>query len=328
MEEIRRARNVEGIYTTRLGRVLEEPGIDAPQVYVRVRHIDLGMVKQASKPYQTVAAVKRIVPRRKKKKMKDNASLTRTGTSSLSADRGRQFRQNYLAQLALEQTEDRDENHELEGNSQTDTQEVLPTVDVPADDVIIVVMGHVISCGLDLISSGKGIHTDQELKSSMLSLEGLTARSNITNRERRHVKAVKEWAQGDGSGTNFEISREVGFSEAFEQADKETLYPQPGEMNLSSTKKRHGTLGEQAYTTPRRNRANVPETSEEEEANFFANVSNYGIQPTILSLIAPHNAAFYLETRSLPKPLTELHNDENLENDLEELLQRSKQFIE
>ena len=57
MEEIKRARNVEGIYTTRLGRVLEEPGIDAPQVYVRVRHIDLGMVKQASKPYQTVAAV-------------------------------------------------------------------------------------------------------------------------------------------------------------------------------------------------------------------------------------------------------------------------------
>ncbi|PFX15896.1 Tetratricopeptide repeat protein 38 [Stylophora pistillata] len=45
------------------------------------------------------------------------------------------------------------------------------------------VMGHVISCGLDLISSGKGIYTDQELKSSMLSLEGLTARSNITNRE-------------------------------------------------------------------------------------------------------------------------------------------------
>ncbi|PFX14870.1 Tetratricopeptide repeat protein 38 [Stylophora pistillata] len=57
-------------------------------------------------------------------------------------------------------------------------------------------MGHVISCGLDLISSGKGIHTDQELKSSMLSLKGLAARSNITNRERLHVKAVKEWAQG------------------------------------------------------------------------------------------------------------------------------------
>ncbi|XP_022809104.1 tetratricopeptide repeat protein 38-like isoform X1 [Stylophora pistillata] len=58
------------------------------------------------------------------------------------------------------------------------------------------VMGHVISCGLDLISSGKGIHTDQELKGSMLSLEGLGARSNITKRERLHVEAVKEWAVG------------------------------------------------------------------------------------------------------------------------------------
>lgn len=62
--------------------------------------------------------------------------------------------------------------------------------------VLVSVMGHVISCGLDLILSGKGIHTDQELKSSMLSLEGLAARSNITKRERLHVKAVKEWAEG------------------------------------------------------------------------------------------------------------------------------------
>ncbi|XP_027035594.1 tetratricopeptide repeat protein 38-like isoform X2 [Pocillopora damicornis] len=59
------------------------------------------------------------------------------------------------------------------------------------------VMGHVISCGLYLISSGKGIHTDEELKNSILSLEGLAAKSNITNRERLHVKAVKEWAEGN-----------------------------------------------------------------------------------------------------------------------------------
>lgn len=221
--------------------MLEEPGIDEPQVYVRVRHIDLGMVKRAFKPYQTMAAVydwigslqlfpvyfslctapgdvldpsllaedaegkvlfmeprddpiplcdddleitfkgfgqhgnvepalddclfalgeigttpplkllaeeadseedgspnNGIAPRRKKKKRKNSASLTRTGTSNLSADRGRHFRQNYLAQLAPEQTEDRDEDHELEGNSQTDTQVVMPTVDVPTDDVIIV----------------------------------------------------------------------------------------------------------------------------------------------------------------------------------------------
>lgn len=57
-------------------------------------------------------------------------------------------------------------------------------------------MGHVVSCGLDLISSGKGIHTDQELKTSMLSLEELAAKSNLTNREKLHVKAVREWAEG------------------------------------------------------------------------------------------------------------------------------------
>ena len=57
-------------------------------------------------------------------------------------------------------------------------------------------MGHVLSCGLDLISSGKGIHVDQELKSNMHALESLAAKSNITNREKLHVKAVKEWAEG------------------------------------------------------------------------------------------------------------------------------------
>ena len=57
-------------------------------------------------------------------------------------------------------------------------------------------MGHVLSCGLDLISSGKGIHVDQELNDSMVTLQLLAARSNITNREKLHVKAVKEWAEG------------------------------------------------------------------------------------------------------------------------------------
>ena len=57
MEEIRRARKVEGIHAARLGRVLEEPGIDEPQVVIRVRHIDLGMGKRASKPYQAMATL-------------------------------------------------------------------------------------------------------------------------------------------------------------------------------------------------------------------------------------------------------------------------------
>ena len=35
-------------------------------------------------------------------------------------------------------TEGRDENQELEGNSQTNTQVVMPTADVPTDDVVVV----------------------------------------------------------------------------------------------------------------------------------------------------------------------------------------------
>ena len=83
---------------------------------------------------------------------------------------------------------------------------------------------------------------------------------------------------------------------------KEIPYLLLCEMDLSSAKKRHSTLGEQAYATPDRTRANVPETSEEEQAHFFDSISKCGIKPAILSLIAPHNAAFVPETRSLPKP--------------------------
>lgn len=60
------------------------------------------------------------------------------------------------------------------------------------------VMGHVLSCGLDLISSGIGIHVNQDLKSRMDTLQSLaTAASSITNREKLHVRAVQEWAEGN-----------------------------------------------------------------------------------------------------------------------------------
>ena len=36
------------------------------------------------------------------------------------------------------QTEGRDENQELERNSQTNTQVVMPTDDVPTDDVVVI----------------------------------------------------------------------------------------------------------------------------------------------------------------------------------------------
>ena len=52
------------------------------------------------------------------------------------------------------------------------------------------------SCGLELIATGKGIHVDEELRNNMQVLESLAAKSNITDREQLHVKAVKEWAEG------------------------------------------------------------------------------------------------------------------------------------
>jgi len=58
------------------------------------------------------------------------------------------------------------------------------------------VMGHVMSCGLELIATGKGIDVDEELRNNVQVLESLAAKSNITDREQLHVKAVKEWAEG------------------------------------------------------------------------------------------------------------------------------------
>ena len=58
------------------------------------------------------------------------------------------------------------------------------------------VMGHVVANGLDLISSCKGIHTDEVLKSGMEDLYKLAAKSDLTQREKLHVSAVKEWAEG------------------------------------------------------------------------------------------------------------------------------------
>lgn len=57
MEESRKAKEIEDIHTARLARVLEEPGIDEPRTVVCVRHIDMGPLKRAFKPSQTMAAV-------------------------------------------------------------------------------------------------------------------------------------------------------------------------------------------------------------------------------------------------------------------------------
>lgn len=69
-------------------------------------------------------------------------------------------------------------------------------------------MGHVLSCGLDLISSGTGIHVNQDLQNRMETLQSLATKSNITDREKLHVKAVKEWAKGyDDTRSSFSIRK-------------------------------------------------------------------------------------------------------------------------
>nr|XP_058940551.1 uncharacterized protein LOC131768864 [Pocillopora verrucosa] len=67
---------------------------------------------------------------------------------------------------------------------------------------------------------------------------------------------------------------------------------------------------------------NSPPTEEEFQGTLLNVVDHY--QGHHVRCHAPHNAAFVPETRSLPKPLTELFNDKNLENDFQDLLQKSK----
>ena len=88
---------------------------------------------------------------------------------------------------------------------------------------------------------------------------------------------------------------------------KEILYIPVCEMDLSSAKKRHSTLGEQGSATPDpREKRNVQATTAEEQANFFERISNCWIKPAILSIVAPYNAAFVpVENKTVPKPLTE-----------------------
>ena len=106
---------------------------------------------------------------------------------------------------------------------------------------------------------------------------------------------------------------------------KEIPYIPVCEMDLSSAKKRHSSLGEQGSATPDpRERRNVQATTAEEEANFFERISDCWIKPAILSIVAPYNAAFVpVENKTMLKPLTELLNEENLGDTLQELQQKS-----
>lgn len=57
-------------------------------------------------------------------------------------------------------------------------------------------MGHVISNGLELISTTSDVDTNPQLKQGISTLTTLAAKGNITDRERLHVQAVKEFADG------------------------------------------------------------------------------------------------------------------------------------
>jgi len=57
-------------------------------------------------------------------------------------------------------------------------------------------MGHVICNGLELLSTTYDVDTSPSLKKGMETLEALVDKRNITDREKRHAQALKEWADG------------------------------------------------------------------------------------------------------------------------------------
>ena len=58
------------------------------------------------------------------------------------------------------------------------------------------VMGHVISLGLDVISSAKMPDYSSEFRQRVKTLTELNANNRLTDWERRHVKAVQLLADG------------------------------------------------------------------------------------------------------------------------------------
>ena len=72
------------------------------------------------------------------------------------------------------------------------------------------------------------------------------------------------------------------------------------EMDLSSAKKQHSTLGNHGCVTPAiGERANVQNV----QANFFESISNCAVTPAVLSIISPYNAAFAPEKNNNTKTI-------------------------
>ena len=57
-------------------------------------------------------------------------------------------------------------------------------------------MGHVLSTGLDLIGTGRNPRLDRQFQSEIDKMVELGSKSNISAREKMHVHAIKQLAQG------------------------------------------------------------------------------------------------------------------------------------
>ena len=62
--------------------------------------------------------------------------------------------------------------------------------------VLLLVMGHVVNNGLTLLGTGTNIWKNKELKCSIEEMVKLAEKNSITAREKKHVDAIKNWAEG------------------------------------------------------------------------------------------------------------------------------------
>lgn len=58
------------------------------------------------------------------------------------------------------------------------------------------VLGHVLSNGLDLMGTGRTATLDPEFQNSLDNLTQLAHKSQISEREKLHVKAIDLWGKG------------------------------------------------------------------------------------------------------------------------------------
>ena len=64
--------------------------------------------------------------------------------------------------------------------------------------ISLVVMGHVLSNGLDLMGTGVSPRLDPKFKANIDSMMELADKTKLTQREEKHVDAMKKLADGSG----------------------------------------------------------------------------------------------------------------------------------